>query len=149
MWLIYGFIAIGASYWLPRLYGRKVLEKSIPFLFKIGALDSLTSVLASSLPPQSAVRIPGTQCIEIKYEYGGIGRTIYVPYYRGMSTPSIHRQVLLHKNGEIIDITQQPGIPYFISLDMLQGESIEFLLDGVVSKVYDRRIGNNQEIISW
>lgn len=60
----------------------------------------------------------------LKISQGGKTHSVYVPYDRRKSTSMLRKKVYLLKEGEKIDITQKPGIPYLVSAEMLGGETI-------------------------
>jgi len=62
-------------------------------------------------------------CIEYIRE-GGSKYKIYVPYNQHLRSKMNGYTVYLLKNTQLIDITQQPGIPYLVTADMLGGQSI-------------------------
>jgi hypothetical protein len=60
----------------------------------------------------------------LKITQGGKTHDIYVPYDRKKSTSMLRKKVYLMKEGEKIELTQKPGIPYLVSAKMLGGEEI-------------------------
>ena len=78
----------------------------------------------------------------IVYSRCGKDYMINVPYKRELVTQMSKCKVFLSKNNEMINITQQPGIPYLVSAKMLGGDKIimncgetvkEFLNDEIPS----------------
>lgn len=76
---------------------------------------------------------------QIKVTHGGKSHKIYLPYNRRKSTSMLRKRVYLIKNGEKLDISQKPGIPYLICAEDLGGESIVIEnLDGDVVHTYSK-----------
>ena len=74
---------------------------------------------------------------QIKVKHAGKSHAIYVPYNRRKSTSMLRKRVYLIKEGEKIDISQKPGIPYLVCAKDLGGERIIVEnLDGDVVKTY-------------
>ncbi len=61
----------------------------------------------------------------ITYTRMGLTYTVYVPFEKRKVAKLSGIRVYLHKgNGEVVDITQQPGIPYLVTALMLGGDKI-------------------------
>ena len=60
----------------------------------------------------------------LNVSHGGKSHSVYVPYNRNTGRKMMKHNVFLWKNGEKIDITQKPGIPYLVSAADLGGEKI-------------------------
>lgn len=61
----------------------------------------------------------------ITYPRMGFTFNVYVPYEKRKVSRLSGIQVYLHKDdGSVVDITQQPGIPYVVTASMLGGTSI-------------------------
>ena len=61
----------------------------------------------------------------IRVSSGGKSHSIYVPYDRSKSTSMLRKKVfLIQSNGQKIDITQKPGVPYLVSADHMNGTQI-------------------------
>ena len=61
---------------------------------------------------------------------------IHIPYNKDLITKMTRLKVYLVKDGERVEITQQPGIPYMVSARMLGGEKIIIVKDNNVQKEY-------------
>lgn len=79
--------------------------------------------------------------------YKRLGRTynVYLPYRRREIPHDSNYKVYLIRGEKRIDITQQPGIPYFLTPEDLGGSGYE-LYDNVSGELLDRR--NAQELIT-
>ena len=76
---------------------------------------------------------------QIKVKHGGKSHTVYVPYDRKKSTSMLRKRVYLIKDGQKLDISQKPGIPYLICASDLGGDSIVIEnLDGDVVHTYSK-----------
>ena len=76
---------------------------------------------------------------QIKVKHGGKSHTVYVPYDRKKSTSMLRKRVYLIKDGQKLDISQKPGIPYLICASDLGGDSIVIAnLDGDVVHTYSK-----------
>ena len=76
---------------------------------------------------------------QIKVKHGGKTHSVYVPYNRKKSTSMLRKRVYLIKDGEKLNISQKPGIPYLICADDLGGESIIIEnLDGDIVRTYKK-----------
>ena len=68
---------------------------------------------------------PSDKSAVIRVSSGGKSHSIFVPYDRSKSSSMLRKKVfLLTINGEKIDITQKPGVPYLVSADHLNGTTI-------------------------
>lgn len=75
-----------------------------------------------------------SQCVindkiaNIKYNYQNIDYNIYLPYDKNHAISMIEFKVeLINKDGTIINITHQAGIPYLVSAEMLGGCNIRII----------------------
>ncbi len=74
----------------------------------------------------------------IKVNHGGKSHDIYVPYDRSKSSSMLRKRVFLIRNGEKVDLTQKPGIPYLVSAEHLGGTAIIIEdLSGDVIRTFD------------
>ena len=55
---------------------------------------------------------------------GGKNHHVYVPYHIKKATSMLRKRFYLMKNGEKIELKQKPGIPYLVSANHLEGQSI-------------------------
>jgi hypothetical protein len=60
----------------------------------------------------------------IKVTSSGKTHSVYVPYNRKRCTAMLRKKVYLIKDGEKIELTQKPGIPYLICAANMGGTSI-------------------------
>lgn len=61
----------------------------------------------------------------IQYNYRGISHDLYLPFDKNHAISMIEFKVeLLKRDGIVIDITQQPGIPYLVTAASLGGYDI-------------------------
>jgi len=60
----------------------------------------------------------------IKVTHAGKSHDVYVPYDRRKSTSMLRKKVYLIKEGQKIDISQKPGIPYLVNAGQLGGTEI-------------------------
>jgi hypothetical protein len=67
---------------------------------------------------------PGERSAVVRVSSGGKSHSIFLPYDRSKSSSMLRKKVFLIKNGEKIDISQQPGIPYLVSAEHLHGTEI-------------------------
>lgn len=74
----------------------------------------------------------------IKVNHGGKSHDIYVPYDRSKSSSMLRKKVFLIRDGQKVDLTQKPGIPYLVSAEHLGGTAILIEdLSGEVIKTFD------------
>lgn len=75
----------------------------------------------------------------VTYDRVGTKSTIVVPYNRSATVAMAQYKAYLHTdNGEQIDITQQPGIPYVCPAGLLGGKSIMLLNNATcMTHMYD------------
>ncbi len=74
----------------------------------------------------------------IKVSHGGKSHDIYVPYDRSKSSSMLRKRVFLIRDGEKVDLTQKPGIPYLVSAEHLGGSQILIEdLSGDVIRTFD------------
>ena len=74
----------------------------------------------------------------IRVQHGGKFHDIYVPYDRNKSSSMLRKKVFLICDGQKIDLTQKPGIPYLVSAEHLGGTSIIIEdLSGDVIRTFD------------
>ena len=68
---------------------------------------------------------PSEKSAIIRVSSGGKSHSIFVPYDRNKSSSMLRKKVFLMKeDGNKIDISQKPGVPYLISADHLGGTQI-------------------------
>ena len=61
----------------------------------------------------------------IRVSSGGKSHSIFVPYDRNKSSSMLRKKVFLMKeDGNKLDISQKPGVPYLVSADHLGGTQI-------------------------
>lgn len=70
------------------------------------------------------------------YSYRGKKYLINFPYHKNL-IKYLNIHLFLIRHGEKIEITQQLGIPYFITAADLGGEKIEIWKDDELYKIYD------------
>ena len=82
---------------------------------------------------------PSEKSAIIRVSSGGKSHSIFVPYDRNKSTSMLRKKVFLMKeDGNKIDISQKPGVPYLISADHLGGTQILVEnLSGEVIKTFE------------
>jgi hypothetical protein len=66
------------------------------------------------------------KCIHIYYEYSGTEYRLIVPYSMLSSVDMIQYQMdAIYENGDILTITQQPGIPYLVNTNDLKCKTLK------------------------
>lgn len=108
------------------------LMKSLGQRVGLQGIGTLIGTLTQTLT-EPGIKIFDTYAA-ILYTYNGEERAVYLPYTRRFHPKYIDVEVFLRKEDKLIDITQQPGIPYMINAEKLGGKEIVLR-------------GNNKEII--
>ena len=82
---------------------------------------------------------PSEKSAVIRVSSGGKSHSIFVPYDRNKSTSMLRKKVFLMKeDGNKLDISQKPGVPYIISAAHLGGTQIIVEnLSGEVIKAFE------------
>lgn len=60
----------------------------------------------------------------IKVTHGGKSHNIFIPYDRSKSTSMLMRKVYLIRDGQEIELSQKPGVPFLVSAQDLGGDKI-------------------------
>ena len=68
---------------------------------------------------------PSDKSAVIRVSSGGKSYSIFVPYDRNKSSSMLRKKVfLISENGNKLDISQKPGVPYLVSAEHLNGSQI-------------------------
>ena len=74
----------------------------------------------------------------ILFEYGGKQSKVHIPYNRRKLVSMVSKKVfLIYHDGERIEITHKPGVPYLISAHEMGGEKIVVEKEGKVILTYE------------
>lgn len=115
---------------IKNIYGMLMI------IISMNTID-LPSKLSQSPNKQKATAKITEKSLNIVYEYFGESHIVTIPYDRNhIAFMSQLKAELICKNDEILNITQQPGIPYIVSAAQLGGKCIK-IYDYDSEKSYD------------
>lgn len=107
-----GVVSIGLVY----SYGKRKVTEYI--------MGQVLNELNARMEGEEQFRPVHSNSAVIKVTSGGKTHSIYVPCDKKKSTLMLRRKVYLIKDGEKIDISQKPGVPYLVCAKDLGGEKI-------------------------
>lgn len=85
----------------------------------------LRSTASNSSPPSSSYELlPGSSVIKISYLRHGENFSVYLPYHRSSISEWSGKKVYVKVGDKLQEITQQPGIPYFVTSKDFNGNRI-------------------------
>lgn len=114
--ILYLSTFLGFSYFI---YKYNVLKR-IYLIYKIS--NDLGSISSNT---ETVVKINDLNTIiTITYDRYGSKYSINLPYNRSLVSKMAGSKVYLEKGKEMVDITQQPGISYFVNASMLGSNTI-------------------------
>jgi len=70
------------------------------------------------------------------FDHGGKSYNLCIPFDQAKAKHMRRRNVYLIKDGEKIEITHKPGVPYLITAKEMGGEKIIVVKDGIILKGY-------------
>ncbi len=125
-----GLVVISSAF----LYTYVVSKQNKNIFKKSSIFDKLTLIKAAAktayrttLGYKKNTAVIDNGIMKISYHYDYKDYTISVPFDHIQSLCMIGYKAELLKNGEIIDITQQPGIPYMCDSEMYDGSYIKII----------------------
>ena len=123
-------VATGLIFWYGYLDHYPYLKYSRSFLQSINDLK-LSSSSFSVYGPTSAM---------ITYNRCNIPYNLYVPYHSRLVSKMSPYRVFLVKDGNEVDITQQPGIPYMLTAESMGGTELIVRKSGEVVTRYEKNV---------
>ena len=89
-------------------------------------MNSLESRTSNVMKKNKTYISKSGKCIHIYYDYSGTEYMITVPYNMLSSVDMIQYQMdIIYEEGDILTITQQPGIPYLINTNDLSCKTLK------------------------
>lgn len=136
-------------YLLPTVFVLSLLIGKYRDYIKEKAIDLVVAVVlrasAKMYSKQDSAEVH-KRYMKIPYTYHGTKYHIYVPFSRVDRRKMLNTKcVLVGKDGSHIDITQQPGCCYLVSVDMLEGK--EIIVENFDEKINKTFTGNDIPII--
>lgn len=94
-------------------------------LYDLGIRETVKSLMEIWFPKQTTILLHTSgKSVRISYNRCGLDYMIVAPYRRDLVSKMSGSKVLSQKGTELIDITQQPGIPYLVSANMMGADCI-------------------------
>lgn len=125
LWLLFIAIPILTIY-----FSRHIIKGYLMlFYFRYSQLSERNDVI--EITPK---------CLQISYTYHSEKYNLFVPIKNEIKFPMTNSKVYAIATGIARDITQQPGIPYFVNGEMLEAKEIQIMdLDTMETKSIDNK----------
>ncbi len=139
--LIQFLILTGFSFLLGYLYSYLELSEKFPS-FKYGPRVSQAVSLYPSLMKyleKNSINNCGNY-LECSGKYYGEEIVIRIPYSNQMRRKMQGLRVILYKGIEKLDITHQPGIPYFLTANQMEGSKIQIVRGDKIIKTFGSEV---------
>lgn len=73
----------------------------------------------------------------VVFNHGGKSHNICIPFDQNKAKYMRRKDVYLIRDGDEIEITHKPGVPYLLSAEEMGGDSIVVKKDGTILKIYN------------
>lgn len=145
-------LCIGASLIVATLTIRKprslfdrlrLIRTGTQALLNIGMRKTIGNLYQIWFPTKTTILLHTSgKSVKIGYHRCGLDYNIVAPYRRELVSKMAGSQVWCSKDDVLIDITQQPGIPYLISANMLDADYIVVKKGGLETRFTGDQIPN-------